>query len=144
MKIEEQVCSIEQMKELEQLGFDTNKASMAWYKFETEDSNEEDEDWWVISHVESCTEISQTYFPTFSIGEMLEMLPESIKKYDADWEETYEYFLSISKEDGKWQIVYKFYSYILERDEMVYSSTADSLRDALFAELKTLKENKEI
>ena len=141
MKIEERVCTRGQMKFLGELGFDTTKASMIWTDWDIE---AEGNAWCVRARDNIVEALEINCIPTFSIGEMLEMLPESIKKYDADWEETYEYFLSISKEDGKWQIVYKFYSYILERDEMVYSSTADSLRDALFAELKTLKENKEI
>ena len=60
--MEEQACSIEQMKELEQLGFDTNKASMAWLGFG------EDEDWMVAIHNDDCYELSaQTCIPAFTV-----------------------------------------------------------------------------
>ena len=61
MKIEEYVCSREQMKELQKLGFDTDKASMAWLGFDVDD-------WMVAIHNDEpavpkdITEESTLYF----------------------------------------------------------------------------------
>lgn len=131
MKIEEQVCSIEQMKELEQLGFDTNKASMAWLGFDNKD-------WMVAIHNDDCYELSaQTCIPTFSVADMLKMLPKQID------ENGYGCFLSISYDISVWIILYKWTSSngaICEN----YNVCSKSLRDALFIELKLLKKNKMI
>lgn len=87
MKIEEYVCSREQMKELQKLGFDTDKASMAWLGFD-------EDDWMVAIHNDNCYELtSQTCVPTFSVAEMLEILPSRIhiKQHMCNFEAAFVY-----------------------------------------------------
>lgn len=133
MKIQKQVCTIKQMQILEKLGFDISKASMAWLHWD----NDDDDEWMVAIHNDDCYELSaETVIPTYSIGDMLEMLPKKIHSDD------YECVLCIGKYDSNWSIDYRGedyddYYYVRE----VYSK---NLRDALVAELKLLKENKEI
>lgn len=94
MKIEEQVCSIEQMKELEQLGFDTNKASMAWLGFDNKD-------WMVAIHNDDCYELSaQTCIPAFTVDDLLKLLPEEIN------DTVYPIYLVIRKWGGEFVVEY--------------------------------------
>jgi hypothetical protein len=130
MEIEDQICTLEQMEELEKLGFDTRKASAVWVT----DGQYERCQWApeLSMHIPGgCFETQ----PTFTVADMLEMLPKKI--YSKVYE--YEYVLYIVKGDSNWSIDYRCEDYYCMRE--VHSK---NLRDALVAELKILKENKEI
>ena len=76
MKIEEQVLSIEQMKHLKELGVDTSDASMCWLRYD------------VGGVVKQYVEINDvkwhewsraTPYPTYTIGDLIEKLPEDLR-----------------------------------------------------------------
>ena len=129
MEIEKQVCSIDQMEESGKLGFDITKASMTWIKYF------KDDEWALTIHHNEEELRAVAVIPTFSVSDILEMLPKKI--YDKVYE--YEYVLFIVKYDYDWGIDYRCEDYYCMRE--VHSQ---NLRDALVAELKLLKENKEI
>lgn len=75
--MESQVLSIEQMQELEELSINTSKASMFWYidgKFKQliPCSNQDTIGDWTNQYGENCI------IPTFTLQDILEMLPKSI------------------------------------------------------------------
>ena len=83
MNIKNQVLSIEQVRELQELGFDIKKyASMCWLP----PANEVDS----FSHVNKqfWNAAKLKYIPTLSIGDIIEVLPERIEK---------DYYLYIGK-----------------------------------------------
>lgn len=74
--MKQQVLSISQMKHLQELGLDTSKASMCWTKFDSETA--------VLSvHDEYCYEMSALQStPTFTLQDILELLPKAISRND--------------------------------------------------------------
>lgn len=87
MKIEEQVLSIEQMKHLQELGVDTSDASMYWTRVKRMEGlkkhniidNELSK--WRLSisrNIVACAGWKVEYFPTYTIGDLIEKLPKSI------------------------------------------------------------------
>lgn len=73
--MKEQVLSIEQMQELEELGIDTSNASMFWYidnrfKQIIPCSDRDTIKDWTNQHGENCI------IPTFTLQDILEMLPK--------------------------------------------------------------------
>ena len=69
MKIEEQVLSIEQMKHLQELGVDTSDASMCWA------GND------VVPNNGAAFDLGYDGIPTYTIGDLIEKLPEMIGIY---------------------------------------------------------------
>ena len=72
-----QVLSVEQMKHLQELGVDTSKASCAYYAFYESEPN-----YYELRIRDSALEIDpQTipFIPTFTLQDMLEMLPDGIE-----------------------------------------------------------------
>lgn len=77
MKIEEQVLSIEQMKHLQELGFDTSDASMCWMRYDVGGVVKQ----FVEINDKKCIELySGTPYPTYTIGDLIDKLPKNIDK----------------------------------------------------------------
>ena len=86
MKLEEQVLSIEQVQELQELGFDVIKyASMCWVTY-TSDEKPYEKEYSLSILDEFCYEsASLEPTPTMSIGDIIEVLPERISKNYVDY-----------------------------------------------------------
>ena len=83
MNLKDQVLSIEQIKELQELEFDVEKyASMCWVTY-TSDEPPYEKEYNLSILDEFCYESSSLEpIPTLSIGDIIEVLPEIIhKKY---------------------------------------------------------------
>ena len=126
--LEKQFLTLEQAKELQGLGIDFNAAN-AWFCKCTRNwqGNEVSQPEWKLVH--SMRAVVQgfemfEYIPTFSVAEMLEMLPNKIKyaskskfifapnyNYELPYDKRppLEYCLEINKDDGKWEICYILY-----------------------------------
>ena len=83
MKIEEQVLSIEQVQELQELGFDIAKyASMCWIAY-TSDEQPYEKEYSLSILDEFCYEsASLEPTPTMTIGDIIGVLPTKIGKYE--------------------------------------------------------------
>ena len=83
MNIKEQVLSIEQVRELQELGFDTNKyASMCWVTY-TSDEKPYEKEYSLSILDEFCYEsASLEPTPTMTIGDIIGVLPTKIDKYE--------------------------------------------------------------
>ncbi len=81
MNIKDQVLSIEQVQELQELGFDVEKyASMCWLAY-TSDIPPYEKEYNLSTHDIYCYESSSLEpIPTLSIGDIIEVLPEKIHK----------------------------------------------------------------
>ena len=113
-----QVLSVEQMKHLQELGVDTNGASMMYH-------------FWVDKKYKNCfllsADIATPYdsenVPTFTLQDMLEMMPYEINDYFRSNGKDFKSFARIkiiSYGNGKWQIIYReciMYLYIFESSE---------------------------
>ena len=90
MNIKEQVLSIEQVQELQELGFDTNKyASMCWVTY-TSDEKPYEKEYSLSILDEFCYEsASLEPTPTMTIGDIISVLPVKIEE---------DYFLSVNSE----------------------------------------------
>ena len=79
MKLEDQVLSIAQVQELQELGFDVKKyASMCWVTY-TSDEEPYEKEYNLSILDEFCYEsASLEPTPTMSIGDIIEVLPENI------------------------------------------------------------------
>ena len=78
MKIEEQVLSREQMAHLKELGVDTSDASMAWFM------SPKTKQWKIkvknnFSHELLLRLSPERYIPTYTIGDLIEKLPEDLR-----------------------------------------------------------------
>ena len=129
MNIEEQVLSREQMAQLVELGIDTSDASMAWM---SNSDNPKDDDW----TIEIPNEFLEHYYqvPTYTIGDLIEKLPEEIK---------YRGFMIIKRPKTfpftMWDIC------ALESDFDVEDFGGSTLKDALYDLLCwTIKKHKEL
>ena len=82
MKLEDQVLSIEQVRELQELGFDVKKyASMCWVTY-TSDEKPYAKEYSLSILDEFCYESSSLEpTPTMSIGDIIDILPIEIGKY---------------------------------------------------------------
>lgn len=113
-----QVLSIEQMKHLQELGLDTNDASMHWQYLPTADAiiNGTDE-----TEKEPTLFVSQPNmkheYPAYTLQDILDKLPESIQIYD----------LYIFKQASLW-----VFKYIDVEDETLHSETMPRLIDAAY------------
>ena len=79
MKLENQVLSIEQVQELQELGFDVEKhASMCWIAY-TSDEEPYEKEYSLSILDEFCYEsASLEPIPTMSIGDIIDVLPFNI------------------------------------------------------------------
>ena len=73
--MKDQVLSIEQMQELQELGVDTSKASCCWCKLVS--SNRIGYAWLLLP--ESLNKMDETHVPTFTLQDILETLPKYIE-----------------------------------------------------------------
>lgn len=95
-----QVLSIEQMKHLQELGLDTSDASIYWARV-SHGSRIDDKSkgvWFLSLHKEfqTCGFMSYEIFPTYTLQDILDKLPESVQVYD----------LYIFKKVGLWWLKY--------------------------------------
>ena len=83
MNIEDQVLSVEQVRELQELGFDVKKyASMCWVTY-TSDEEPYEKEYSLSILDEFCYEsASLEPTPTMSIGDIIEVLPTQIGEYE--------------------------------------------------------------
>lgn len=105
-----QVLSIEQMKHLQELGLDTSDASMC---LEWKAAYEDD---MVVNSLDADTNYD-CYYPTYTLQDILDKLPESIQIYD----------LYIFKQASLW-----VFKYIDVEDETLHSETMPRLIDAAY------------
>ena len=82
MKLEDQVLSLEQVRELQELEFDVKKyASMCWVTY-TSDEPPYEKEYNLSILDEFCYEsASLEPIPTMSIGDIIDILPTHIGKY---------------------------------------------------------------
>lgn len=75
--MEKKIClSIEQMRELKELGVETKDASMCWVR-------DPEGHYYPTVHDESCYEMSfMDPAPAFTLQDMLEKMPKELKGYD--------------------------------------------------------------
>ena len=125
MNLKDQVLSIEQIKELRELGFDVNKhASMCWLAY-TSDIPPYEKEYNLSTHDIYCYEsASLEPTPTLSIGDIIEVLPEKIE----------EKILNIFAFGKTWSVGWEGIQYW----------GSDTLIDALFETLKWCIKNKYI
>jgi hypothetical protein len=118
MKIEDQVLSIEQVRELQELGFDIEKhSSMCWVAY-TSDEEPYEKEYSLSILDEFCYEsTSLEPMPTLNIGDMIDVLPEIIHK---------KYTLEISK----------YYVDYCDDHFSINGEVEEKLIDALFETLK--------
>ena len=128
--MEEQVLSVEQMQELIDMGIDTSKASICWLIPRLKGE--------ILLHI--CTEkdeweyIEKTFmrYPTFTLQDVLKMLPNSIKFAQLSG------ILTIKKDSmNYYQVQYK--DFIKEYN--IQQFVEKSLLDATFNMLKWCKQN---
>ena len=111
MKIEEQVLSIEQMKDLQELGVDTPDASMYWVRAKRitgEQKNnciDRDMGKWKLSLSKSMVlpaawELESV--PTYTIGDIVEKLPKNIDSWNDN-----RLVIEGDENTDYWYVVYK-------------------------------------
>ena len=128
MKLEDMCLTIEQARELKELGIDFSNSIYEFVETydEYEDCNE------VIICEREYVTIEREIFPTLTNTELLEMLPK-VLDYEGIRNDN-----PLRLTSGKqWSVL--FHGPINELD---YESISDSLRDALFDMIKWLKINK--
>ena len=119
-----QVLSIEQMRELKELGIDTSKVSMCWFIGVTPD----------LLPIYSPTEyVENKYIPTFTLQDILEILPKSILGSTKQIK-TVEFKLTIREN----KIFYMQNSFDQQWLKCIYGNT---LLEAAFNMLKWCKQN---
>ena len=136
LTLEDNFLSLEQAKELQELGIDFEGAN-AWFyrKIKDEKGNSIHYSEWRFGFSKRMMILGVEkfeYVPTLSVAEMLEMLPEIIKVKDV----IYELYL---KKSSFYIVGYREYlNESLSINEFIYTL----IRDALFEMLKWLKQNK--
>ncbi|MEG0949698.1 MAG: hypothetical protein RSF78_10155 [Bacteroidales bacterium] len=136
-----QVLSVEQMQRLEELGVNTSKASMAFIKLPSVGKFEEDP----VSNSQRIFEyiVAMKYIPTFTLQDILNILPKKIDIYHND---SYYYFdLLWNGMFGGWSARYEYYDSIDGRVSFPDESPIQACYEALVwvAENGYLKGNKE-
>ena len=138
LTLEDNFLSLEQAKELQELGIDFEGAN-AWFyrKIKDEKGNSIHYSEWRFGFSKRMMILGVEkfeYVHTLSVAEMLEMLPEIIKVKDV----LYELYL---KKSSFYIVGYREYlNESLSINEFIYTL----IRDALFEMLKWLKQNKMI
>ena len=144
MKIEEEFLTIEQARELKELGVSFNSANFGIYNFY--ESLAEDE----VNEIRKLDFAlrSKLVTETLSIAEMIDILPIKI---DIDIKEIYpdnedNYMLKVSLSVNSNSVSYRIYSRAFPHCcVFVYKVFCNNnLRDSLFEMLKFLKQNKNI
>lgn len=136
LTLEEHFLTLEQAKELKEIGIDFEGAN-AWFyrKIKDEKGNSIHYSEWRFGFSKRMMILGVEkfeYVPTLSVAEMLEMLPEIIKVKDV----LYELYL---KKSSFYIVGYREYlNESLSINEFIYTL----IRDALFEMLKWLKQNK--
>lgn len=137
--MENQVLSTEQMQELKGLGIDISKASMLWYPRMTMDIQNGkghvyvESHYLVINHIDSKhfwdTRVGKETYPTFTLQDILEMLPKVIMTE----EDNFELYLNT------------YQCYVQYRDskhnKMLNIEFGNSILEAAFSMLKWCKQN---
>lgn len=150
--MEDQVLTIEQMHELTKLGIDTSKASMFWHHYVVSDSYE--------LEVNRGYNLPDKDIPTFTLQDILEMLPKDIEteyKREVPYSElvkqgrtpkrdappTYEYFTEEYSLDTN--LVNEFYyiqqGYFSDEVDVKVTTKGNTLLEAAFNMLKWVKQN---
>lgn len=106
MEIKDQVLSIEQMQHLKELGVDTSKASMCWWRRVRDFRGEKVEGQWNLSFNKSY--IVQNFeqnedIPTFTFDDIFELLPKEITRKDNNEKA---YLEIIFPNNGVWEVTY--------------------------------------
>ena len=94
MKIEDQVLSIEQIKELQELGFDVEKYASMYFvpNWITKYGIDEIQDY-LLAIGELGDDYEGDCIPTMTIGDIIEVLPEKIhKNYPLEMSKNYVYY----------------------------------------------------
>ena len=127
MKIEDMCLTIEQARELKELGIDFSNSIYEFVETydEYEDCNE------VIICEREYVTIEREILPTLTNTEMLEMLPSKIKIGE------YYYYLRIERGDVFWCVTY--YNHEISN---IYLSRTGLLRNVLFETIEELTERK--
>ena len=127
MKIEDMCLTIEQARELKELGIDFSNSIYEFVETydEYEDCNE------VIICEREYVTIEREILPTLTVNEMLEMLPSKIKIGE------YYYYLRIERGDVFWCVTY--YNHEISN---IYLSRTGLLRNVLFKTIEELTERK--
>ena len=127
MKIEDMCLTIEQARELKELGIDFSNSIYEFVETydEYEDCNE------VIICEREYVTIEREILPTLTVNEMLEMLPSKIKIGE------YYYYLRIERGDVFWYVTY--YNHEISN---IYLSRTGLLRNVLFETIEELTERK--
>ena len=126
MKLEDMCLTLEQARELKELGVDFSNSMLCFYEIEG------------VMHIgyngiiDYDETLGHTKQPTLTITEMLEMLPKVLD------------YGGIRNEQPLWLTLGKQWSVLFHGpiNELDYESISDSLRDALFDMIKWLKINK--
>ena len=128
MKLEDMCLTIEQARELKELGIDFSNSIYEFVETydEYEDCNE------VIICEREYVTIEREILPTLTNTEMLEMLPKTLD------------YGGICNEQPLWLTSGKQWSLLFHDPliELDHESVSESLRDALFDMVKCLKTNK--
>ena len=127
MKLEDMCLTIEQARELKELGIDFSNSIYEFVETydEYEDCNE------VIICEREYVTIEREILPTLTVNEMLEMLPSKIKIGE------YYYYLRIERGDVFWCVTY--YNHEISN---IYLSRTGLLRNVLFETIEELTERK--
>ena len=127
MKLEDMCLTLEQARELKELGIDFSNSIYEFVETydEYEDCNE------VIICEREYVTIEREILPTLTVNEMLEMLPSKIKIGE------YYYYLRIERGDVFWCVTY--YNHEISN---IYLSRTGLLRNVLFETIEELTERK--
>ena len=127
MKLGDMYLTIEQARELKELGIDLSDSIYEFVETydEYEDCNE------VIICEREYVTIEREILPTLTVNEMLEMLPSKIKIGE------YYYYLRIERGDVFWCVTY--YNHEISN---IYLSRTGLLRNVLFETIEELTERK--
>lgn len=109
--MKEQVLTIEQMKHLQELGLYTSNASMCWNLNIRKYRNETKYAGGCILPILKIEPRKLERVPTFTLQDILELLPEKISNKD----NSYTYTLNvIFPNDGTWEILYSRFEEVRE------------------------------
>lgn len=120
--MEKKIClSIEQMRELKELGVETKDASMCWVR-------DPEGHYYLTVHDESCYEMSfMNPVPAFALQDMFELMPNDIYN-ESIYNTIKRYFLKMDKFNNK----YKFSYWNPYVDPLATSAYQENAIDAAF------------
>ena len=126
MKIENQVLSIEQVRELQELGFDVIQNSSAIVIIKENDTFIVDKEM-IEKNIFGITDKIEDLFYSMTIGDIIEVLPEKIKTYSAIADKELYFYLRVTKSE----VIYA----PLIIDDFLSCSNEDKLINILFKTL---------